>query len=65
MPQGTVKKVISEKGFGFIEREGYDDLFFHIKNNKGVPEEQLVKGLQVTFEIGKSAKGEVAVGLSV
>ena len=28
MPQGTIKKLIADKGFGFIQGEG-GDLFFH------------------------------------
>ena len=28
MPQGTIKKLVSERGFGFVKTKG-DGLFFH------------------------------------
>ena len=35
MPEGKIKKVIAEKGFGFIAT-GSDDLFFHHSELRGV-----------------------------
>ena len=34
MEQGTVKWFNAEKGFGFIEREGGDDVFVHFQLSK-------------------------------
>jgi CspA family cold shock protein len=56
MPQGTIKKVIADKGFGFIEGER-GDLFFHHSQVEGATIEQLQIGQQVTFEEGHGPKG--------
>ena len=56
MPQGTIKKVIADKGFGFIEGDK-GDLFFHHSEVKGATIEQLQIGQQVEFEEGRGPKG--------
>jgi CspA family cold shock protein len=56
MPQGTVKKVVAERGFGFIEGER-GDLFFHHSALDGIAIETLRVGQQVTYEVGRGAKG--------
>jgi len=56
MPQGTVKKVIADKGFGFIEGDR-GDLFFHHSCLEGVTIETLQIGQSVTYEVGSGPKG--------
>jgi cold shock protein len=56
MPQGTIKKLIADKGFGFIEAER-GDLFFHHSSVEGASIESLHVGQEVTFEVGQSPKG--------
>ena len=56
MPEGKVKKVISEKGFGFIEGDG-GDIFFHHSALVGVAIEELREGEQVKYEVGSGPKG--------
>jgi len=57
---GTIK-VKTEKGFGFISRDGEDkDLFFHTKDLVGVTWDDINVGDQVTFEIGSGEKGPFA-----
>lgn len=56
MPQGTVKKVISEKGFGFIEGER-GDIFFHHTALVGTTIENLQEGQLVEYEEGSGPKG--------
>jgi len=56
MPQGTIKKVIADKGFGFIEGGG-SDLFFHHSELEGTSIEVLQVGQQVTYEEGRGPKG--------
>ncbi|MBI1984546.1 MAG: cold shock domain-containing protein [Candidatus Wildermuthbacteria bacterium] len=55
---GTIKKLISERGFGFIAREGEaKDLFFHSKDLSGVTFEELKEGDTVSFEVAEGEKG--------
>jgi len=56
MPQGTIKKLIADKGFGFIEG-GQGDLFFHHSELDGTSIEALQVGQQVTYEEGRGPKG--------
>ena len=57
MPQGTVKKLVSDKGFGFIEGERGDDLFFHHTAVEGARLEELREGQVVEYEVGQGPKG--------
>ena len=51
MEQGTVKWFNSEKGFGFIEREGEADVFVHFSAIQGDGFKTLEEGQAVTFEV--------------
>jgi len=64
MPEGKIKKVLSEKGFGFIEGEP-DDLFFHHSEVQGTTIEQLSEGQTVEFQIGQGKKGPCAVSVQL
>ena len=58
MPQGKIKKLVTDKGFGFITQEGgADDLFFHMSSLLNCEFESLQEGETVTFEIGRGPKG--------
>lgn len=59
MPQGTIKKLITNKGFGFIEGEK-GDIFFHQSAVEGTTFEALSEGQQVEYEEGTSPKGPCA-----
>lgn len=56
MPQGKIKKVIADKGFGFIDGER-GDLFFHSSSLEGTTIEALRVGQAVTYEEGRGPKG--------
>jgi CspA family cold shock protein len=56
MAEGTIKKV-TQKGFGFIDTESGEDLFFHSSNVEGVAFEQLYEGQRVSFTEGRGEKG--------
>lgn len=57
---GTIK-TLTEKGFGFIAREGETkDLFFHSNDLSGVSFDQLKVGDNVNFEIADGQKGPSA-----
>ncbi|NQU23655.1 MAG: cold shock domain-containing protein [Candidatus Nealsonbacteria bacterium] len=64
MPQGTIKKLISEKGFGFIEGER-GELFFHHSAVQGVSFEELSEGQQVEFTEGRGPKGPRAESVTL
>lgn len=64
MEQGTIKR-LTDRGFGFISREGNDkDLFFHSKELQGVTFEELREGDKVQFEVADGPKGPNAVNVS-
>ena len=56
MPQGTIKKLVTDKGFGFIEGER-GDIFFHHSALEGTTIEALNVGQQVEYEEGSGPKG--------
>lgn len=57
---GTIK-TLTEKGFGFIAREGEaKDLFFHSNDVVGVSYNELQVGDKVTFEVVDGQKGPSA-----
>ena len=50
----------SEKGFGFISREGADDVFVHYSNIQGSGYRSLEEGQQVEFDVAPGRKGQEA-----
>ena len=59
--RGTVKWFNDQKGFGFISRDGQEDLFVHFSNIIGSGRRTLVDGQEVEFEVGEGRKGPEAV----
>ena len=51
MEQGTVKWFSNEKGYGFIEREGGDDVFVHFSAITMDGFKTLTEGQRVEFEV--------------
>ena len=64
---GTVKKVIKQKGFGFITPDdGSEDVFFH--RGSLAPRNQIEdinEGDSVPFQVRKGDKGPVAFDLKI
>lgn len=61
---GTVKTK-TDRGFGFISREGEaKDLFFHSKELQGVTFDELQVGDTVTFDVVQGEKGPSATNVS-
>ena len=50
----------TKKGFGFISREGGDDVFVHHSNIAGDGYKSLDEGQSVEFDIGQGRKGDEA-----
>jgi CspA family cold shock protein len=58
MPTGTIKKVISDRGFGFIAAEDAKEYFFHRDGlDSSLNFDRLIGGERVEFEIEASPKG--------
>lgn len=55
--QGTVKKIIKDKGFGFIADSNNVEYFFHNSALKNIKFNDLKEGQEVTFEESENAKG--------
>ncbi len=64
MPQGQIKKLVAERGFGFIEGER-GDLFFHHSEVQSVPFEELREGQVVEYEVGRGPKGPRAEAVRI
>ena len=64
MNKGTIAR-LTDKGFGFIAREGEEkDLFFHANELKDVEYNDLREGDEVTFEVAEGPKGLNAVNVA-
>jgi len=64
MKEGTIAR-ITDRGFGFISREGEEkDLFFHSNDLKNVQFNDLRQGDKVTFEIVEGPKGLSAANVN-
>ena len=55
--QGTVKWFNAAKGYGFIEREGGEDVFVHYSAIQSDGYRSLNEGQQVEFSIEEGDKG--------
>jgi CspA family cold shock protein len=62
---GTVKFFNNEKGFGFISREGGDDVFVHYSQIAGSGYKSLEEGQNVEFDVAPGRKGEQAENVRV
>jgi CspA family cold shock protein len=63
MEKGTVKWFNATKGFGFISRDGQEDIFVHYKAIEGKGYKSLNEGEVVEFEIEEGPKGKQAANV--
>lgn len=61
--QGKVKWFNNEKGFGFIEIEGADDVFVHFSAIQGDGYKALEEGQEVSFDITEGNRGPQATNV--
>jgi CspA family cold shock protein len=54
---GTIKRLISDKGFGFVMADDGTEYFFHQSACAGARFEDLREGQALTFEKGQGPKG--------
>ena len=62
MPEGKIKKLVSDRGFGFLEGE-QGELFFHHSEVQGVTFEELQEGQTLEYEVGQGKKGPCATNV--
>ena len=63
MVEGTVKWFNDAKGFGFIEQDGGQDVFFHHTAIQAEGFKSLDEGARVTFDVVDGAKGPAAANV--
>ncbi len=63
MQNGKVKWFNNEKGYGFIEVEGGDDVFVHFSAIQGDGFKSLEEGQEVSFEIVDGNRGPQAANV--
>ena len=63
---GTIKKVFSDKGYAFVQRDGGPDLFLHVSQLRDIAVKvKLEPGVQVEFEVSSTPKGLAAVDVEL
>ena len=63
MAEGKVKWFNADKGFGFIEREGEEDVFVHFSAIQSEGFKTLDEGQAVSFEIEDGQRGPQAANV--
>lgn len=61
--EGRIKKIVTERGFGFISDLAGDSLFFHKSELKGVGFDELRVGDLVSFDQEETEKGRNAANV--
>ena len=65
MHTGKIKKLVSERGFGFISDTDGREVFFHQSSLVDVKFSDLTENQDVEFEIEKSEKGPRAANVRI
>lgn len=65
MHTGKIKKVVSERGFGFISDTDGREVFFHQSSVVDVKFSDITEGQAVEFEVEDSPKGPRAVNVRI
>jgi CspA family cold shock protein len=61
--KGKIKKLIRERGYGFINAEDGGEVFFHSSALEGIDFDALEEGDSVEFNVEKGPKGPRAVNI--
>jgi CspA family cold shock protein len=65
MATGTIKRLVRERGFGFILGPDGAELFFHRSALEGEGFDALTEGQTVEFEVERGPKGARAAHMKV
>ena len=57
MTTGTVRRLVEDRGFGFIGNNSGKDIFFHYSQLDGIKFQALKEGQYVCYRVGLGAKG--------
>jgi len=63
MAKGKVKRIIRERGFGFISAEDGREIFFHRNELQNVDFDSLMEGDPLEFDVVKGEKGPAAANV--
>ena len=63
MPEGRIKKIIHDRGFGFVRGDDGNEVFFHRTELTTVDFDSLEEGQPVSYEVVNSPKGPRARNL--
>lgn len=63
MPEGKIKKIVADRGFGFISHEK-GDIFFHCSAVVGSSFEDLQEGQAVEYQVEQGKRGPQATGVT-
>ena len=57
MPHGVIKKIVRDRGFGFISGDP-NDVFFHVSSVEGENFDDLQEGQTVEYEVDEGEPGQ-------
>ena len=63
--KGTIKRLIRDRGFGFISAEDETEVFFHHSALQDINFDTLEDGSRVEFDLESGPKGPRAVNLKI
>jgi CspA family cold shock protein len=65
MQKGKIKKLIRDRGFGFISTADEKEVFFHRSGLVDIQYDALNEGQEVEFEVENSPKGARAINVTI
>ncbi len=63
MSTGVIRRLVRDRGFGFIKCGEGQEIFFHRTEIQAVPFDSIRKGLNVQFKVGLTPKGLRAIDI--
>ena len=61
--QETIKKVLRDRGFGFIHADDGREIFFHRSSLQRLDFDNLMEGEKVEFDVERGEKGPRAINV--